>query len=201
MKTDYPLQPDCIYHIYNHAVGQDNLFLNEENYIFFLQRYSFHINKIADTYSYCLMPNHFHFVIKIKPINDIIELPDYNKNYAIEYFNSKKFSNLFSSYTQSFNKQQNRSGNLFISNFERRIVNNEKYLRNLIQYVHMNPVKHGFVKDPADWKYSSYWSLLSDAKTLLKRETVKELFGSREDFIKMHKEMPSEKFLLDMVLP
>jgi REP element-mobilizing transposase RayT len=201
MKTDSPLLPEHIYHIFNHAIGRDNLFMSDENYVFFLQRYIFHINRIADTYAYCLMPNHIHFVVKIKPANAIIELPDFKKLKGVEYFNSKKFSNLFSSYAQSFNKQQNRKGNLFISNFERRKVDNEKHFRNLIHYVHLNPVKHGFVKDPADWKYSSYWSLLSEAKTLLKRETVKELFGSREDFIKMHKEMPSEKFLLEMDLP
>jgi REP element-mobilizing transposase RayT len=201
MRTDSPLQPNCIYHIFNHAIGSDNLFKTEENYSFFLQRYAFHINKIADTYAYCLMPNHIHFVVKIKSLNELILLPDFKEKYTIEYFNSKKFSNLFSSYAQSFNKQQNRKGNLFISNFERRIVANQAYFRNLINYVHMNPVNHGFVKDPADWKFSSYWSLLSEAKTHLQRETVQELFSNHADFIKMHKEMPNEKFLLDMNLP
>lgn len=201
MKTNIPLLPDGIYHIFNHAVGSDNLFKSEENYFFFLQRYAFHINKIADTYAYCLMTNHMHFVIKIKPLKELVALPDFKTHVSVENYNSKKFSNLFSSYAQAFNKEQNRKGNLFISNFERRRVDNENYFRQLIHYVHFNPVKHGFVSDPADWKYSSYWSLISKGKTYLMRETVTELFGNHDDFIAMHKQMPNEKFLLDMDLP
>ena len=61
-----PLEADNYYHIYNHAVGQDNLFKKDENYNFFLKKYANYINPIADTFAYCLMPNHFHFLVRIK---------------------------------------------------------------------------------------------------------------------------------------
>ena len=55
-----------MYHIYNHANGNDNLFRNEENYAYFLKRYAYFIHPIAKTYAYCLMPNHFHLLVKIR---------------------------------------------------------------------------------------------------------------------------------------
>jgi len=69
---------------------------------------------------------------------------------------SKQFSNLFSSYTQAFNKQQRRRGSLFIPNFERKHIDSDEYFRQLIHYIHFHPVHHGFVDDLRDWKHSSF---------------------------------------------
>jgi REP element-mobilizing transposase RayT len=66
------LQPEGIYHVYQHANGFENLFKEEENYRYFLQQWSKYISPIADTYAYCLMPNHIHFLIRIKEEGDII---------------------------------------------------------------------------------------------------------------------------------
>lgn len=65
-----PLQPGFYYHIYNHANGSENLFLNDENYNFFLKRYTSYIMPVDDTFAYCLMPNHIHFLVRIKEINE-----------------------------------------------------------------------------------------------------------------------------------
>ena len=54
------------YHIYNHENGNENLFREEDNYQFFLKKWAAYISVIADTYAYCLMPNHFHFLLRIK---------------------------------------------------------------------------------------------------------------------------------------
>lgn len=61
-----PLLPDTSFHIYNHANGFENIFREAENYRFFLEKYQLHITPIAETYAYCLMPNHFHLVIRIR---------------------------------------------------------------------------------------------------------------------------------------
>lgn len=63
------LESGFFYHIYNHANGREDLFLNDDNYNFFLKKYTFHISHVADTFAYCLMPNHFHFLVRIKEIN------------------------------------------------------------------------------------------------------------------------------------
>jgi putative transposase len=66
--TDYicKLQPGHVYHVYGRANGNDILFSNSENYRYFLGKYKRYILPIADTYSYCLMPNHYHFLIQFK---------------------------------------------------------------------------------------------------------------------------------------
>lgn len=67
------LQVDKCYHICNHANGFENLFQNEENMRFFLGRYERYISPIVETYAYALMPNHFHFVIRIISLKEYFE--------------------------------------------------------------------------------------------------------------------------------
>ena len=60
------LEPSKYYHIYNHANRFENIFINDENFRFFLEKYQLYLLSVADTLAYCLMPNHFHLLIKIK---------------------------------------------------------------------------------------------------------------------------------------
>jgi len=73
MEVKIPLEPDKYYHIYNHAVGGDNLFCSNENFNYFLQKYKHYITPIADTFAYCLMPNHFHLAVRIKSKKELFE--------------------------------------------------------------------------------------------------------------------------------
>ena len=146
-----PLEPDKYYHIYNHANGSDNLFISAENYLYFLKKYAEYIIHTANTIAYCLMPNHFHFLIRIKEEEKLNEFfKEKNKRKDLGGFEnlqgliSKQFSNLFNAYTKSFNKEQDRKGSLFMQNFKRKEVNDEKYLRKLIHYIHYKPVEHAF---------------------------------------------------------
>ncbi len=59
----------------------------------------------------------------------------------------------------------------------------------LIVYIHQNLQKHRFVEDFRTWKYSSYHDLICTTPTSLKREKALELFGSRDDFIRIHQEI------------
>jgi len=52
------------YHIYNHAVADGNLFIEDANYQYFLKLWEKYSSPIAETYANCLMPNHFHFLVK-----------------------------------------------------------------------------------------------------------------------------------------
>jgi putative transposase len=65
-KFHEPMFPDRIYHVINHANGFENIFANQDNYRYFLQQYAKYIFPIARTYAYCLMPNHFHLLIRIR---------------------------------------------------------------------------------------------------------------------------------------
>ena len=184
------LSTNNYYHIYNHANGSENLFRADENYEYFLKKYAFHVSYIA--YAYCLLPNHFHLLVKIKDDDNL------RKTFPkLGYNISKQFSNLFSSYTQSYNKVYGRKGSLFIKNFNRKEVNNQSYFTNLIHYIHNNPIHHGFGISPEDWRWSSYQSILSDKKTLLMRDETITLFGSKEQFIKKHQKPIDPSFFND----
>jgi len=82
-----------------------------------------------------------------------------------------------------------RMGSLFMKNFKRKRVDDYSYFIVLIRYIHMNPVKDGFVKNPEDWKYSSYNSILTNESTFLKRDEVIDLFGDEENFKFCHKKL------------
>ncbi|MBC8321207.1 MAG: transposase [Bacteroidetes bacterium] len=191
-----PLLPNNYYHIYNHANGNDLIFKEAKNYNYFWVRYKNFISPIADTLVYCLMPNHFHLLIRIKNENEIINsmkgkaaINRYcssesllEKEKVISLYASKQFANLFSSYSQAFNKMYGRMGSLFMKNFKRKQVGDENYLKDLILYIHLNPIKHNFVKKPDDWIYSSYYSILYDESTFIKRNDVIDLFGDVDNF-------------------
>ncbi len=130
-----PLLPNQIFHVINHANGFENIFANRGNYKYFLQQYAKYIFPIARTYAYCLMPNHFHLLIRLRSEEKLkkrfMELKLSGSKILSGFENltglgdkvpnvmSKQFSNLFNGYTKAFNKQQNRKGSLFIPRFKR----------------------------------------------------------------------------------
>ncbi len=186
------LLPSNYYHIYNHAVGKEYLFREAENYRFFLEKYTKHIYPIAETYTYSLLPNHFHFLIKIRDEDSLIKaaFPKFKtlEKLLSEKYISKQFSNCFSSYTQAYNNRYKRMGSLFMKNFKRKPVLNDEYISKLIHYIHVNPVHHGLVTNIGDWHWSSYNTCLSTHSTKINRDEVLNWFGSKETFIRFHQQ-------------
>lgn len=193
------LLPSKYYHIYNRANGSENLFVEERNFGFFLDKWKQYINPIANSYAWCLMPNHFHFLIRIKNIEELQCLLKQKTSPDLESFNgrfiSQSFSNLFNSYTKSFNKVYNRKGSLFIPNFKRKEIDNENYLKQIIFYIHNNPVHHGFTKQALDWKYSSIHNFIKNETDLIKNSF--QFFKDRSEYLNKHEEYSTNKSLLD----
>ena len=199
--------PGEYYHIYNHANGNENLFLEEKNYFFFLDKLSIHILPVAKVHAYCLLPNHFHLLISIRDFTEIKllesfktfqKLPLEKLQPVIEKKISKSFSNLFSSYTQSFNKVYSRIGSLFIPNMKSILIEDESGICKVTYYIHANPVHHRFVRFMGDWKWSSYNSYLSEAETKLSKVEILHIFGSKEYFINYHKQPVELKYKWDV---
>src|SRR5438128_2609414 len=71
--------------------------------------------------------------------------------------------------------------------FQRKRIDDSKYLIQLICYVHNNPVEHGFSAAPEQWRYSSYNAILSESKTHVKREDVLDIFGGKDNFVFLHR--------------
>lgn len=156
------------YHIFNRRNNKELIFLNEDNYNYFLSLVSKYLLPISDMYSYCLIPNHFHFVIKIKTENELPQGFDVSKLH-------QPFSNLFNAYSKAFNKRNNRRGSLFQEHLKRIEIKNSDYLRNLIVDVNTNS-NHHELGDYKIYKHCSFLSLISDNETKLARKQVVDLF-------------------------
>ncbi len=192
------LNPSAYYHIFNHANGDENLFREPENYRYFLQQYEKHIVPIAHTLAYCLMPNHFHLVVQIKNETELLtktDLPGFKnlEGLVSSKIISQQFSNLFNGYTKAFNKKYNRRGSLFIKNFKRKPILNDAQLITAILYVHNNPVHHGFTQLMKDWTWSSVHALYHKEATIVDREALLSVFGTKIAFEQLHLSAEKEK--------
>ena len=182
------LEPGNYYHIYNRGNNGQNIFFENENYIFFLSRYDRYISPFCDTIAWVLLRNHFHFLIYVKDLEHInSEKLDYStvdlpKKLDVHL----QFGHLFNSYAKAINKRYNRTGSLFEKNFERKKINSKKYLKNLIHYIHENPVNHNFVEEIWDYPWSSYGSIISHQPTKINRKFVLEIFNDVNEFKLYH---------------
>ena len=183
------IEEGYFYHIYNRGNNSEKIFFSEENYAYFLKLLTKYIFPVADIYAYCLLNNHFHILVRIKEKNEIeinklkfstIEKPK-------EVSASRQFSHFLNAYSQAVNKKYARTGSLFEKRFERKRISDNHYLRQVILYINTNPLKHNLVEKPKDYKWSSYNSHISNAKTKLKRKEVIELFDDVENFVLCHK--------------
>lgn len=184
----HKLYPDHYYHIYNRANGNDSLFLTMNNYGFFLHKYLKYISPIAETICYCLMPNHFHFLIKIRDSKELLHYSEIavSKSNSLENVLSQQFSHYFNSYAQAYNKQQNRKGSLFMKNFNKILVKDDIYLRKLILYIHKNPIESGIVESIDEWKYSSYFNLINNINDSICSRIAISYFEDLKNFIYCH---------------
>jgi putative transposase len=183
-----PLENGHYYHIYNRGNNSIDVFFDTDSYYHFLKLYDKYISPIADTLAWCLLKNHFHVLVYIRLNHEIefdkLEYTTVEKPKSID--SSKQFGHLFNAYTQAINKKFNRTGGLFEKPFERKLVNSERYLKNLIFYINNNPVHHGITDHINNYNWSSYNSVLSDKPTKINRAAILELFGGKESFIEYH---------------
>jgi REP element-mobilizing transposase RayT len=191
------LQYDTYYHIFNRGVNKENIFFEECNYPFFLDLMKKHIEPVADLFAFCLLKNHFHLLVRIKAEEEIsteqIVPQTVNQN------PSACFSNFFNAYAKAINKAYSRTGSLFQHPFHRAEVTSDPQFIAVVQYIHQNPQKHGFIDDFRNWPYSSYESLTNLKRTWLKRDVVHEWFGGCDAFIRQSEEWAREvKKLVDI---
>lgn len=171
------------YHLYNRGVEKRKIFLDERDYkvfLHFLKRYlqpqdkdeiSWVLGRITslveeiDLLAYCLMPNHFHLLVKQKTIEGI----------------KKLMGRMGTCYGMYFNKEQKRVGSLFQSVYKAVLIENDEQLLHVSRYIHQNPLglkEHHFPK-LVDYPYSSYGEYLGIRKTKwVKPEEILAFFRS-----------------------
>jgi putative transposase len=167
-----PFMPDVAgqyYHVYNRGCNRENIFSNDGNYRYLLQQAKkFLIGSGIGVVTYCLMPNHYHFLLRSDSDGSI----------------ARFIQRLFNSYAQAFNKQQDRSGTLFEGRAKSIWVDDEKYLLQLCRYIHLNPVVAGLVSRAEDWQYSNYLDWIGERDgTLIDREFIRTYFAKPSEYV------------------
>ena len=203
IKTITPLLGGSYYHIFNRGINRQLLFFQERNYIYFLDLLKKYLLDYVDILAYCLLPNHFHLVIKVK--DEIILARERDSiseekdgilmadEAEIGKIVSNQFRRLFITFTMAINKQEARTGSLFDKNFKRLEITEQEYLQYVIFYVHYNPEKHGLTNDFKNFRFSSYLTFLSKQKTGISRNLVFELFDGKDVFLNYHNVIHEER--------
>lgn len=181
-KNIFPLQPERIYHIYNRGINGGPLFFDHQNYLYFQKLITQKVKPIAKIYSYCLLKNHFHLLVKIESEAKIRALfPEKNQT-TIETIISQQFSNTFNSYSQAINKRYARTGKLFELPFRRRDIDSSEKLVTTILYINQNPVKHGITKDGFSYPYSSASDIIKNNNIFIEIDDIINLFDGVDGF-------------------
>jgi len=187
------------YHAYNRGVDKRKIFMDEQDYAVFLHLLKYYLStpcgtdnhplsntpgavirprpvenlhKEVDLLAYCLMPNHFHLLIKQKTVDGMTKL----------------VHKLLTIYSMYFNRRHKRIGHLFQGRYKAVLIDNDKQLIHLSRYIHLNPVKLTG-SGPVGWPYSSFEYYLGKkfAKWIKPKEVLecfdklenKKFFGTR----------------------
>ena len=174
--------PGHAYHLYNRGAHRVSLFREEDNYTFVLRKIKAYCRSLnLAPIAYCLLPNHYHFLIRQDGEHPAGLLPQ----------------RVFNSYSKAYNKRYEHSGTLFEGNYKVVPVEKKAYLLHLCRYIHANPVIHGLVTAAADWPYSNYLEWIGEREgALVDRDFVRVHFatpGSYREF--------ASAFLADRRLP
>lgn len=143
--------PGLLYHLMARGNNGRRVFLTSADYEAFLtalqttrERYPFAL------YAYVLMPNHFHLLLEVR------EAPT-----------GRVMQALLTSYARRFNRVHRRYGHVFQGRYRAIVCERDRYLVELVRYIHLNPVRAGLVKRPGDWPWSGHGEYLGTVKRRL----------------------------------
>ena len=205
MQPRPPITYETCYHLYNRGVNSCALFKQDQDFEHFLWLYDIFVKPIADTYAWCLMSNHVHFMVRIKeepvigflnPRNARVsaldkkwqiltpsELETYpDKSKLKKPIPIRMIGHLFNAYAKWFNLKYDRTGRLFEESVERIPVENDWYFRNLLIYILRNPVYHGVVDKVSSYPWVSYHEMRSEGPSRICRNEIVERFGGVDEF-------------------
>ena len=171
------------YHIYNQGNNRERIFHEDADYIEFLKLFRKYVLPNCETLAYCLMPNHFHFLIQATELSA--------KNKLVGNLNLCELSNgyrlLQSNYAQYINKKKGRTGSLFRQKTKAKSLQDghKNYGFIAFYYIHQNPLRAGLVQQLEDWDFSSFPDYAGRRNgTICKRELAFALIGlDKENFI------------------
>ena len=139
--------PGALYHVTSRGDRREPIFVDDDDRRTLLSVVEHTLNRLdACALAYCLMGNHYHFVLHTRQANLSALMRQIN-----------------GIYTQRFNRRHSQVGHLFQGRFKAVLVDRDSYLLEVCRYVDLNPVRAGLVSDPAAWAWSSYRALTAQA--------------------------------------
>jgi REP-associated tyrosine transposase len=139
----------AIFHVYNHVIDNYDLFYDDEDYSYMISVMEENLHNIpGSVFAYCLMPNHYHFLIRQESDIEVYRLFNYT----------------FITYAHYFNNKYDRKGPIFRSPLQHKIIDNDLYLLQLCKYIHLNPVRKNLVSHASEWLYSNYNDWITSSK-------------------------------------
>jgi len=163
LRVEYP---GAFYHVINRGNAGEKLFKSKKDRVKFLEYTEKTVERFTiKVHSYCLMKNHYHF---------LIETPEANLSQAVQWLNI--------SYAVYFNRKHQRRGHLFQGRFKSILVDADEYLKHLSRYIHLNPVRAKVVENLSEYPWSSYPAFIGKVKRPEWLETgwLLSQFGKRE---------------------
>ncbi len=159
---------DLLYHVFARGNNREPVFFESGDYQRFLKNIERFRDKLRYTlYAYCLLPNHFHLLLRSGnvPLSKVMQV-------------------LITAYTMYVNKKHERVGHVFQGRFKSIVVEKESYLLEVLRYIHLNPVKAGLVDSVGDYPWSSYLKYLAPAGEEPAIETGEILSMFSEDAVR-----------------
>ena len=174
MRIDYHqnLLPGGYYHIYNRTVAREPAFIQKSQ----IENFSKRWNDLIVPYIYpiasCFMPNHFHYLVQIKPMEawDMDRLIIERSKLSLELLNGKasadaflsdQFRRVFSGYGLWYNIKHRRNGRLMGSRINKIQIYTDKWRWHRLCYIHHNCIHHNLASDYSLWPYTSYHSWMN----------------------------------------
>lgn len=134
--------PNFPHHIIQRGHNRQVVFVSDEDYLYYIDNLKYWKKSLeCKVYAYCLMTNHVHLIVD--PFQNVVNLALLMKRLAGRQ-------------TRYVNKIEKRTGTLWEGRYKSSPIKTEEYLLACCRYVECNPVRAGIVKNPEDYKWSSY---------------------------------------------
>src|SRR5882672_8831382 len=132
--------PGAVYHVTSRGDRREPIFVDDEDRRILLDLVGQALSRFdAQMLAYCLMGNHYHFVVHTRKAN---------LSLLMRHINGV--------YTQAFNRRHDKVGHLFQGRFKAILVDRDAYLLEVCRYVELNPVAAKIARKPETWSWSSY---------------------------------------------
>ena len=143
--------PGAIYHVYCRVARGEFVFDDQDEALEFIEK----LREVRDLdgwtiFAWCLMGNHYHLVLRTKDV-DLW----------------RSMARLQGSVSRNYNRRHRILGRLWQSRYRARVIDSEEYFRQVIAYVHLNPVTAGIAKDPADYVHSGHREIIGACRPFI----------------------------------